>query len=549
SAVTPQTEVLIKPEAPIFISGTEATVDFKVYSIAGEMTNPQIKYMKWVNLEFQDKFAKEGDPIAAADIINIAPQPVKMGSNSFSFNVPASAAGGTYAFVELIIEGTSADGKKVTSSVGFLPYREIDYRFEVEIYDATGATKLTEVTAGVPVQLKVTPRKKDGSAILANIKPVVVSLSSKYNVYSAPNDTVFFPNGITGESKSNVIFTRVPEGGQERVKVSGIYINYVLIGYSDPITILPLSPAKVTFQDPPSNSIGYLKLGRLAPVTVQVLDKYGNKVNKTAKVCLTSSDSSKVKVLPPDTVTSDSTGLAVFQVSTGSKGAHKDTVQLTALLVKNNFTDSASMTVRLVKDSLVIFYGDTLKYNPEMEIKACSGTRVPVTIRAVDKNGIITTCSTAFSINLSPGLDAYASEKAKDTVKIKKSSLIKGEVRLWLKSSISSLANGSITVTPIGDKTILPAFREKINFEICLDTKTLSAKVNAEMYSYELFDIRGRLIGRFGNSRTFQNRLDLKNGRIARGLFILKVIDNKTGKVRFYRAMQIRDLKSIDWKH
>lgn len=256
SVVTPQTEVLIKPEAPIFISGTEATVDFKVYSIAGAMTNPQIKYMKWVNLEFQDEFAIGGDPIAASDIINIAPQPVKMGSNSFSFNVPASAANGTYAFIELIVGGISADGKQVTSGVGFLPFRQIDYIFDVEIYDSTGATKLTKVTAGVPVQLKITPLKKDGSPILANIKPVAVSLSSEYNIYSAPDDTVFFPNGVTGPSTSSIIFTKVPDVGTDRVTINGKYGDEAISGISDVIKILSGDPTKVKFQSPPSGATG-----------------------------------------------------------------------------------------------------------------------------------------------------------------------------------------------------------------------------------------------------------------------------------------------------
>ncbi|NLG17377.1 MAG: hypothetical protein GX556_08635, partial [Fibrobacter sp.] len=474
SAVTPQTEVLIKPEAPIFISGTEATVDFKVYSIAGEMTNPQIKYIKWIkNVKFQaDAFAKGGDEIPASDIISITPQPIRMGSNSLSFTVPARDTSEHYAFFELIIEGTSADGQKVASSVGFLPFRVIDYKFEVEIYDATGATKLTEVTAGVPVQLKVTPLKKDGSPIMANIKPIAVSLSSKYNVYSAPNDTVFFPNGVTGPSTSSIIFTKVPDVGTDRVTVNGKYGDEAISGISEAIKINPGDPAKVKFQSPPSGATGKVNPGLSAPVAVQVYDAYDNKVNKPAQATLTSANPAKISVVNPTETTNES-GLATFQVSVGPEGNPNDSASINvALVAKPDAQDNAWMKVGRARDRFVIFYSDTLGFDANVGISTCAGQRVPVTIRALvfvaetGKDSLVTSRTNKFDIILTPGLEAYSSLSELDATPITQADLVSGQAVIWVKAN-QAVDNGMLTISASGDNSITKGERENISFLLC----------------------------------------------------------------------------------
>ena len=144
------TEILIKPIDPVMISGTTAKTRFSVYSIAGNITNPQIKYIRWIkNVEFQaDAFGNGGDPIPASDIIAVDPQPVTLGSNSVNFTIPPRGANELYGFFELIIEGISQETTAIASSVGFLPYREIQYTFEVTVWNLTQTEQLTEVIAG-----------------------------------------------------------------------------------------------------------------------------------------------------------------------------------------------------------------------------------------------------------------------------------------------------------------------------------------------------------------------------------------------------------------
>lgn len=130
SAGSASIEAVITPTYPVTIEGTTATARFDLSCITGNISNPVIKYMNWVNNVMNPKDSNSWSsgvtPISAADLILIpAPSsPIVVGSNKITFTVPQRTASQKYAFLELTIQGTSSDGKTVTSNVGFLPFNQ-----------------------------------------------------------------------------------------------------------------------------------------------------------------------------------------------------------------------------------------------------------------------------------------------------------------------------------------------------------------------------------------------------------------------------------------
>ena len=427
---SPTTEILIKPMDPVMISGTTAKTRFSVYSIAGNITNPAIKYLRWVNVKFQpDAFGSDGTPVPISGIINVTPKPVSMGINEIDFTIPADVD--SFYFFELIVEGISQEtGKTVASSVGFLPYREIQYTFEVTVWNLTQTQQLTEVIAGQPVILKIVPKKIGESAPFANpIIDVEVSLSSGFNLLSAPG-TIFTLSSINLESATNAIFTKVPESGTDEVSVTGVFANQsqnismVFRGSSDPINILPGDPAKVKFQNPPSGTVGQVNPGAVVPVTAQIYDEYGNKVNKPVDVTLSSTDTTKIRIVGSSTSTSDETGLVTFQVQVGPEGKQNDTVEIVATLTLNNAKDSAKLIIG----------------------------------------------------------------------------------------------------NAVGNKLVKqPGLRN-------------------DEHIYEIFDIRGRLVARTKGAAPYRELLNMHSRKMARGIFVLKITNVKTGKVQFRRNLKLTEV-------
>ena len=131
-------DITIKPTMPIIFNGTAVSLSFNVTDRIGGMTNPKITLLRFVrNLPNQsNSYGGNVTPIAAADIIAIPvpATPVVIGSNSFNVTIPAADTS-TYSFFELTITGTGSDGKPVSASVGFIPYRKLDYKFVVQVWN------------------------------------------------------------------------------------------------------------------------------------------------------------------------------------------------------------------------------------------------------------------------------------------------------------------------------------------------------------------------------------------------------------------------------
>ncbi|MDR2578026.1 MAG: hypothetical protein LBC70_04325 [Chitinispirillales bacterium] len=366
-----RTVVRITPSTAAMISGTNANAMFHITVEGGRaFNNPQVKFLRWVAPLpiVTDNWGADAPAIPAASIRNITPpnQPLRVGSNSINVSIGTGFpnAAEVYGFFEIVVEGTDASGNLVTSDVGFLPYRNINYSLDIALYpidgDMTAETELLSVTAGEHVRMAVKPVN------LATGEPLLTLVSNiSYNLYSdaaamiyrADNDEPLAGGeGLLGERVYNVYFTRA---GQEIIAGAGVTGGIAVLG-SRTITVLPSVPSDLAFvsitpvhtPDPVSHS-PESRLSRSAAavsntysVDIMVQDRFGNGVNTEIPVNLVSSDPDAVSISPPAAPTNPATGIANFTVylANASPG---DKFELTASIDHDGITASGAAILEI----------------------------------------------------------------------------------------------------------------------------------------------------------------------------------------------------------
>lgn len=476
--------VIIKAVRPVIIEGTSATIDFEVLGLEDEsLSDLKVKYIRWVrDVAYQpDAFGPDFDTIAPGDVISVdvPGTPIKMGSNSLTVDIkkaPSTNALRGYGFFELTVEGTNADGETVVSSVGFVPYRKVDYLFEVKILDfATGKIELDSVRAGELVKIAITPKRVGGGSFDNEVSPCTLTLSSGYILYTEQGEILEVPT-VKGTQIEEGYFTKVPSSGYDRVAVNGAYGKQIFLGTSKATKILPGAPEKVTFQNPPSKGLAIIA-GYLDDGSVKVVDKYDNAVGEGIEVKIRSTAPEIGDILKDDesyaegkdvVSVTDATGEAYFRASV-TDGNKDDTIPLVATLVENSATDNAKLVVGNEKPKFFILYSDTAKYDMKAEIRGCAGVKFPVTIIAATNKGenIIDTLNKEFIIDLPSGIAAYKTDRADDTVRITSDTLVKGKKRIWIKSVAGRQSNQQITITGKNDNLIMANSRKGIYFDLC----------------------------------------------------------------------------------
>ena len=393
--------------------------------------------------------------IPAADIITIPvpATPIIFGLNSLNVTIPASDTS-TYSFIELTITGTGSDGKPVSSSVGFIPYRKLDYKFVVQVWNFAKTIQPDTVHAGDTVWVRIIPEKMDNTPFTQIVNPAKMWLQSGANFYVPGTQTaVTLPAGVSPPSIDKAgTFTQVPPGNVEVVHASGQWTSgtnsIVFLGGSKGITILSGPPQKVVFQNPPSNTFKSnpptVDPGSPFPGTFKVYDNWGNTVNVPAIVTLQSLQSNIGDIVgDPKIDTTDATGTGTFAIfiNNGNTG---QLFTITGALAGKN-TDSADVIVGKPRDKLWIFYGDTTTYAPAATIlQGQVGDRLKITVMAGKsaKLDSLTKVSTTFTINGSSGLVFYSSPTA--TTPATDFTLTNGRVDLWV-TSLSAINNGSVS--------------------------------------------------------------------------------------------------------
>ena len=465
----------IRPTDPVSITGTSATIKFAIDLHTGQFQNPTAKLFRFVsNLPAVANW----DPaavITAANINNItlpAAPALQVGINTYTFTIPVTQTT-DYAFFEGIFEGTDQNGKKYTSSTGFLPYRNLNYKFVVQVQKAGTLQLLDTVRVGDTVLLNVIPQKKDGTAFANNIRPVQASLASGFTIYeTSDGKALTYPLGITGQTRVPVVFTKVPQGGIEIVSLSGIWggpNDTEVFQGSATIRLLPGPPAAVVFQNPPSNSFGanppVIGPGSVFPGQLYVYDTYGNRVNTSSSVTLSSLSANIANIVganPTLAITTDSTGVGTFGVQTTNAATKGEIFNITALLTGKNNNDTAAMIVGNPLDHLVIFYGDTASYDANAQLSGQVGDKLKITIIATksaspNQDSLSLGRTDTVTVMSPSGLLFYNSATA--TTQTTSVILVGGKATIWV-SSTTPISNGSVTAS----SSLSPVTRSGINF-------------------------------------------------------------------------------------
>lgn len=505
----PEVSVGTKAINPVIIDNGTATVSFNVYPIAGDLTDMKVKYVQWMgDLPRDTGWANEVnngtklDVNKAANIQTLSGgQAVSMGLNNLTFKVEQT---GKYAFLEIVIEGIDEDGDTVTTNVGFLPYRELEYLFDVGIYETDKSTgTLKELQVGQTVYLSIKPVRVDKNKIAnGTAKENEISLISPYGLEDPDGNAIKTISSITQDGiRIPVVFKKIPDQKFDAVMVNGTYYpdggngaGSPIMGTSDQITINPGDPAVIEFVEQSRNETFRTTINpsEVLKSKLQVYDKYGNKANKPAKVTI---KSTKPKVGGPveDAKTegeSDDTGIVYFDgievnPEEGSKDAKFELVATLFWSGKEADLDTAYLKVGNVTEYLQILYPEDVEtgYDPLNEIDTCSGERIPVTIRSMDNGETphvwVNTTNIEVSISFDPKDDLVAYDSETGIEPVTKVKLVNGEAKFWIQAIAMTVEDGEITVSPVGIRTITKGKRGGINFKYC-DNPVVSASYIAD---------------------------------------------------------------------
>ncbi len=459
----PEDVIRIDPISPILLDENE--IGFDVSVLEGSLSNTEIKLSRWVyDLDYPESdddapFGDQGNVLGVPEQISLDGS-VTTGGNTFPFN-PNNDPENGYAFYEVTVQGTGSSGEPVSSTVGFIPYRQLDYKLEVTLYESSAMeTEITEVTVGTPVYVHVQAQQKDGTPFGKDLTNTEINLSSGYSLYETParSDVVDVTTFPGGEYSGEICFTKVPESGTDRIRGAGVWESSdqsaAFLGVSDQITINPGSPAKVEFQDPPSNSLvnqpTVINPGVEYDGELQVYDMYENKVDQESSVDISSDNASIGDIMGAASITTDNTGLGTFQVevTNGSKG---DVFTLLAE-VSGLGEDDADMEVGAPLDQIWIFYNDVGDYNPLDSLVTNVGEKVKATIW-VSRDGEtpVSTRDNVLKLQSSQNLEFYEIQDA--TVPVEEVTLENGTAEVWITSQ-NEIINGGFRAYSETDNTL-----------------------------------------------------------------------------------------------
>ena len=437
----------IKPDYFVMISGgTRAEASIKLDLKSGDIKNAKIKSLRWIsplpdnsgNAVWGTEFVSV--PATSFNALNNVTNTLNVGSNpSITFTVPNVANTTQYGFFELVAEGTDANGKTVVSDVGFLPYRRLEQRLNIDFFKATGGTadadKISTVRAGDTIRMRITAQESKGGTWTAfnnTLNDVVFALSSGIDSYiycvgtNCPSsaaggkplveDVNVGTAGIATKTYM-IIFTKA---GEEAVRGTAQWVEnpgrenerrlpFPGIGN---ITVTPGDPAKVEFKIPiPSSQSGdnppIINRGAPMDVLVEVQDKFGNAVNRAVPVSI-SVDNKNIGDVDENSVSTGTDGVAKF-VARVTGGVRGDIFEMTATMTFGSVTasDKGKLKVGRTLAALQVFYSDAgpaANATPDnsVGINAMTTKWEPITVKATESGAVLNTRGGCVSVVSEP---------------------------------------------------------------------------------------------------------------------------------------------------
>jgi hypothetical protein len=426
---TPFTDARIKPAFVVMVTGTRADAQVSLTVENGTLNNPKIKFLRWVS-PIPDNAGSWGNDFIVIPASSIRPisstSAVPVGWSEFTFTLPSPLTGNNkYGFFEIVVEGVDANGNLVSSDVGFLPYRQLEYELVIEVFPATGgmtpADRLTSVVAGTPVRVRVTPRKIGESGTFPTaLREIEFQLLSNPATSFMKNPTTKLP--ITrlnpGANETVVVFPAYFEkAGDEIIRGAGESRGSTPLAFlgNGEIKVLSGPPTKIEFQDPiPLAQLGtapapMINRGVPKDVKVQVQDEFGNAVGRGVTVTI-SVDNPAIGNIAVKTAATNDSGVAVF-VATVTNGQQGENFIMTATMTSGGVAaeDKGKLRVGRVMDRLEVFYSDNGPgtnwgdyFDDDVWITGTfgDGQCYPVAVKAVSPDMVITSKVGTVKLNL-----------------------------------------------------------------------------------------------------------------------------------------------------
>jgi len=501
------TIVRILPSDVVMVSGTTAEARFAVNVENGTFDNATVRAIRWIQpipaTGTGNWFGESTTPIPATSIRTVTVPTgttinTRGGTNVINFTIPAPSTEGTqYGFFEIVLEGTDASGNRVTSDVGFLPFRTLQHRLRIVVLPLDGMTPLTEVNAGQPVRLHITPLSVNPQGVetpwQGTLDQLALSLLSDplARLYHSTTHQEFMYTNTLGPGANvfPVYFTKKTEetvGGSATAVIQGVE---VVFRGSVGVRVKAGTPAKVSFRDPfpradleqPPGSGTMMPAQIINPgaprqVRVLVTDQWDNPVDVVVPMSLTpegqsASNAACVSVLNIVTPTANTDtdpdpereGIAVFEVAVGC-GMRGDWYDMKAEIASGpgvGAHDFGRLRVGATQDRLYTFLGgangdpvgthpnvltnrdDIVEeyYRPEDAfIDELGGTMVPLYVRVVSggaaKDQVATVCLRATDPQIEFYRDvagAPGTEKSVESIVIDLNA--RGEGTVWITAN------------------------------------------------------------------------------------------------------------------
>jgi hypothetical protein len=497
----------LSPFSVVTVTGTTATasivIDEEVGSFTGDLT---IKYIRWIapvpdNKDASGQNAKIIDLTMIHEINGASAIKLSPGSNKVQFTLPKAVGKDStdrYGFLEIVLQGT-VNGKIVTTDVGFLPYRQLDYILDITVVGHTGTAKPV-VQAGAPVEIRVRAMDKSEGTLSPFTRSVATrELRAEYTLFTATTSRMWQQLGpppsaalveepdLRNTAKTaydktyTVYFTKA---GDEVVSGAGLWCNKDCDA-EDALRIAFLGDLEVTVRSGKPDRVAFLQpipksqlAGATPPtisgtydVQVQVQDRFENPVDTAVAVTVVSSHPAIADIAdrPPTVLTGVADGIAGFTARVGTNSKPGDTLNLFATINypgAGKAADTASLRVGRVVDGLRVFYFDSGKHGSEhgtgankggswrddfyekTEISALIGSRQPVSVKIVNNGDTVVSksayvCVTASSPNnirfSATETDALTSGPYVATVR-------DGVAKFWITST-SAVDNVSLMVS------------------------------------------------------------------------------------------------------
>jgi len=428
-----ETVVRITPTYVVELKSNGANGDAK-FNVADQgrvkiTADPKIKFLRWIapvpeNVNSWPSDIKVVPSTSKKDIANTST--IKVGNNNLTF-ATGTTGNPKYGFFEMMAEG-AVGTNKVSTDVGFLPYRDLDYKFTIVVTAPGSSTPLTTVTAGETYRVSITATDKNGNAVTTPIEKV------KYDLLSDPSAFMWYATGanidkqliddqnVTFNPKTyDVYFTRA---GDETIlaagtlKPSGSSSGVGISGTLD-ITVKPGKAERAVFADPislkqiggPSASgsvVPVIFRGSPQTVKIEIHDRFGNRVEQAVTVSISSDKPDIADIVGAKTATTPTTGantgIVTFEVKASNDAATGAIFDLTAtfpgITNDNNadykYDNVGRLRVGKPTNQFMIFYSDTLPksdvvseyYDPTVTINKNSDEWALITVKVVNADSV-----------------------------------------------------------------------------------------------------------------------------------------------------------------